>query len=120
MVSPDRTAMVCAGRPSSQRNRFGFANHTLPGVVSGWTSDLRVLVWTKSADHVWTFSCAASHAETVEFVSAARRSAAASRPGSVRQSSVRVFILVLILASILILRSVRLRLRLRAGRRPDR
>src|SRR5262245_53992381 len=45
--------MVCAGLPSSQRNRFGAANQTRPVAVRGCASDFKARVWITSADQVW-------------------------------------------------------------------
>src|SRR5205807_2115647 len=66
-----RTAMVCAGRPNSQRKRLGSANQTWPVEVRGWASDLKARVWMQSADQVWMLVWALSQEATSEFVPAA-------------------------------------------------
>ena len=53
-----QTAMLSAGRPSSQRKQFGAENDTCPVDVSGAVSDCNVRVSVRSADHVWSWDWA--------------------------------------------------------------
>src|SRR5581483_5364953 len=77
--------MVCGGLPSSQRNRFGAANHTWPVTVKGCVSDFNVRVCTKSADHVWMLVCALSHAESrTSSLAACPRAGAQNQPHSAK------------------------------------
>src|SRR2546426_1095709 len=71
MQSRWRTAMVCAGWPSSQRNLFGATNQTRPLAVNGWASVVKVRVWMNSADQDWMLVCALSQAVTKGFQSLA-------------------------------------------------
>src|ERR1035441_10340438 len=111
-----RSTMVCAGWPSSQRNRLGTVTHTLPVATSGWDSILSERVWVKSADQLCKLVCTANQRSNWTSRSSARATIAARHSAAMVQATrlvIFLFLLIIILFLLVILflpGSLRLRL----------
>src|ERR1017187_9942536 len=94
-----RSTMVCAGWPSSQRNRLGTVTQTLPVATSGWDSILSDRVWVKSADQLCKLVCTANQRSNWASRSSAPRATEAARHNTATVQLTRLFLVIIILLS---------------------
>src|ERR1035441_562307 len=95
-----RSTMVCAGWPSSQRNRLGTVTQTLPVATSGRDSILSERVWVKSADQLCKLVCTANQRSNWTSRSSARATIAARHSAAMVQATrlaIFIFLLIIIL-----------------------